>query len=384
MATAGDVNLEKVAKKEKTGYRDMPWYPRFWDGMTAGIWFRMVAKHRFDIRPGRWPMFFAVSSVAAINSVLTAIHSALYARTIRQTELAQDPVFIIGHWRSGTTLLHEYFVLDEQFTYPSTYQCFAPHHCYMTGRVIPSMLWFLMPARRPMDNVAAGWDRPQEDEFALCNLGVPSPYEMLCWPKHGPQHVEYLDLQGLTPGELSRWKDGLRYFLQVLTASTPKQIVLKSPPHTARVGTLVEMFPNARFVHIVRNPYVLYSSTVNLWKRLSEDEGMNHSNFEWLDEYVFSTMSRMYDALERDRPKLAGNRYVEIKYEELVKQPVERMREIYAQLELDGFDKVQPKLEGVVGQQKGFKTNRWELGDDKKAEIARRWQFYFERYGYEQ
>ena len=38
-----------------------------------------------------------------------------------------------------------------------------------------------------MDNMAAGWDHPQEDEFALCNMGVPSPYLTIIFPNRPPQ-----------------------------------------------------------------------------------------------------------------------------------------------------------------------------------------------------
>ena len=37
---------------------------------------------------------------------------------------------------------------------------------------------------------------------------------------------------------------------------SPKRIVLKSPAHTARVRVLLELFPKARFVHIIRDPVV--------------------------------------------------------------------------------------------------------------------------------
>ena len=74
-----------------------------------------------------------------------------------------------------------------------------------------------MPAQRPMDNMAAGWDRPQEDEFALCNLGLPSPYLTLALP-NTPQCTEYIDMQGIPPEALQRWKQTLLWFLKTLTA----------------------------------------------------------------------------------------------------------------------------------------------------------------------
>src|SRR4029077_5609932 len=83
-------------------------------------------------------------------------------------------IFIIGHWRTGTTLLYELLTLDQRFIAPTPMECFAPAVCLGFGRVL-RWLSFMLPANRPMDNMPVGWDRPQEDEFALMNLGLGSP-----------------------------------------------------------------------------------------------------------------------------------------------------------------------------------------------------------------
>ena len=129
-------------------------------------------------------------------------------------------------------------------------------------------LGFLMPSRRPMDNMAAGWARPQEDEFALCMMGQPSPYLTIAFPNRPPQFSEYLDLQNLPPRAVARWQRAYLGFLRRLTFKDPRRLILKSPPHTCRIKLLLELFPDARFVHIVRDPYVVFPSTVNLWKSL--------------------------------------------------------------------------------------------------------------------
>src|SRR5687768_6319878 len=104
-----------------------------------------------------------------------------------------------------------------------------------------------------MDNMAVGWDRPQEDEFALCALGVPSPYWVLGFFDRR-QCPEYLDFGGLPPGALARWKEAFVHVVKLMTFRHGKRLILKSPTHTARVGVLSEMFPRARFIHIVRDP----------------------------------------------------------------------------------------------------------------------------------
>ena len=222
-------------------------------------------------------------------------------RKIARTKIEHDPIFVIGHWRSGTTLLHELLVRDPRHTYPDTYACFAPNHFLVSGWWLKPCLKLLLPSRRPIDNMPAGWDHPQEDEFALCNMGVPSPYLTIIFPNHPPQCQEYFDFRGVSEPAVNRWKRALLWFLKCITLQNPKRIVLKSPPHTCRIRALLEMFPKAKFVHIVRDPYVLFPSTVNLWKRLYRDEGLQMPTCEGLEEHVFTTLTRMYDAFDRDR-----------------------------------------------------------------------------------
>src|SRR6202011_3820426 len=135
----------------------------------------------------------------------------------------------------------------------------------------------------------------QEDEFALCMLGQPSPYLTIAFPNRPPQDQEYLDLEGLPPKALARWKQTFLRFLQQLTYKNPKRLILKSPPHTCRIKVLLEMFPDARFVHIVRNPYVVFPSTVNLWKSLYQKHGLQVPTFAGLEDHVFDTYTRMYE-----------------------------------------------------------------------------------------
>src|SRR5262249_14518448 len=148
---------------------------------------------------------------------------------------------------------------------------------------------------------AAGWDRPQEDEFALCMLGVPSPYLTVAFPNHSPQCREYLDLEQLAPRRRATWKREFYRFLQHVTFRNPRRLILKSPTHPCRMKVLLELFPQARFVHIVRDPYVVFPSTVNLWKSLYRTHGLQRPRFDGLDEHVLSTFTHLYAKLDEGR-----------------------------------------------------------------------------------
>ena len=384
MSTAQDQG-QKPRKSDglgSGGYTDKPWFLRFWDGMIATGWFPLLARNRFHISPRRWAMSLLMSVLSIMHVGLWLLQTLFWGRRIARTQLQGDPIFVIGHWRSGTTLLHELLVLDQRHTYPNTYDCFCPNHFLLTAPIFRPLLGGLLPKQRPMDNMAAGWDCPQEDEFALCNMGMRSPYATIAFPNHPPQSQEFFELADVSPRQRARWQSGLTWFLKCLTIRTPRRIVLKSPPHTFRIKVLLEMFPKARFIHIIRNPLVIFPSTINLWKRLYRNDGLQVPTYDGLDEHVFATFTRMYEVFERDRSLIPAGQLCEVRYEELVARPIQQMQRVYDELQLGGFEQVLPQMEAYFARKADYKTNRYQLPPELAAEIRHRWAGFFQRYGY--
>jgi omega-hydroxy-beta-dihydromenaquinone-9 sulfotransferase len=364
------------------GYKDRPWYFRFWNGMPWSAWIPLMVRNRCQVGPRRIGMVFLMVTSATVNSVYGLLQGLFLGRRIARTSIDKHPIFIIGHWRTGTTMLHELLVLDPRHTFPDNYACFAPAHFLFSRSFLAPMIRRLFPNQRPMDNMAMTWDRPQEDEFAMCNLGARSPYLTMAFPNRPPQDQEYLTLENVPPAALAAWKRTFLWFLKCVTVRQPKRIVLKSPPHTCRIRVLLELFPDARFVHIVRDPFVVFPSTVTLWKRLYKDEGFQTPRNEGLDEHVFSTLLRMYEAYERDRALVPPRRLCEVRYEDLVADPVGQLRRVYDELELGEFDAVLPALKQYAEDRSDYKRNRYEIAPELRDEISRRWNSYIARYGY--
>ncbi|MGA2031532.1 MAG: sulfotransferase [Thermoguttaceae bacterium] len=377
---AGDETHKSA--EENAGYQDRFWIPRFWDGMNPRGWCTLLLRNRCRIAPRRWLMALVVTICGQFNFLFWLMQMILLGRKIDRTAIKDPPIFVIGHWRSGTTLLHELLVLDARHTFPDTYDCFAPNHFLVSGWFFRPVLGVLLPNRRPMDNMSAGWDHPQEDEFALCNLGLPSPYRTIAFPNEPPQDQEYFSLDRATPEGRTRWKRGFLWFLKCLTLRNPKRIILKSPPHTFRIKVLLELFPNARFIHIIRNPYVIFPSTVNLWKRLYADQGLQTPTGEGLEEYVLETFRKMYEVFERDRHLIPPENFCQVRYEDLVADPLGQMETVYQRLGLGKFQEVLPALTAYFARNANYQTNRYRLAPELEAEISRRWSPYIRRYGY--
>jgi hypothetical protein len=329
-------------------------------------------------------MAAGITTTAMLNSFASAFDEIMFGHQVRRQQLSEPPLFVLGHWRSGTTLLHELLILDQRHTYPNTYECFVPGHFLWTEWWLPPLLRWLLPAKRPMDNIPTGWERPQEDEFALCNLGQPSPYLSWAFPNHGPVAEDYLDLTTIPDAERERWKQTLERFVKRVTVARDRRVVLKSPTHTARVRTLLEIFPDARFVHIVRNPFVLFPSTIRLWSSLSQVQGLQtlDENNAWIEEQVLNTFVRMYAQFERDRELIPEGRLAEVHFEDLVADPVREMQSIYDRLDLGGFDNARPAIARYAADHGDYRPNHYELPPAIATRVRRKWAPYFERYGY--
>ncbi|MCM2371523.1 sulfotransferase family protein [Aporhodopirellula aestuarii] len=365
-----------------------PFYcPRFWHGMRPSAWWRLLRGGGFAISPSRLPLAVSVSIATPFNTLLMGLQNVLYRRRIREAELHGPPVFIIGHWRSGTTLLHELMVRDERFSSPSTFQCFAPSHFLLTEWFFRRFAKWLLPGKRPMDNMDTGWDRPQEDEFALVNLGLPSPYRRIAFPRGGPVDMEYLDFEGVDKPAREHWIATMQAFLHRVSASTTRPLVIKSPTHTGRIGHLAAAFPQARFIHITRDPRAVFPSTCRLWRSLDEVQGLqapkSDTSDDGIEEYVLDCFERMYQAFHQQRKQIDQHHLIDIRYEDLIADPVGTLQKIYDSLRLADFETVREDIQTwTETEHQSYQTNAHQLSSSQEQRLRERWGDYFERYGY--
>jgi hypothetical protein len=359
------------------------WAPRFWHGMPSRVWFRELQRNRFQFDWDRLHIVGGVTAFMPFSDLLCLTHQLLFGRQIEKTPLVAPPIFVLGHWRSGTTLLHELLALDARYASPTTFQCFAPSHFLLTEYLVTTFGKWLIPHKRPMDNMKAGWDLPQEDEFALMNLGAPTPYTLIMFPQRAVEFENTLASEGFSPEQLKRWKYLFDWFLRALTYKVKKPLILKSPPHTGRIRILREMYPEAKFIHIVRDPRKLYPSTLKLWRSLAYVQGLQSpASDEELSPFVLRCLNRMYDSFEIGKQGLPPNQFVETSYEELTSSPVSVMERIYNQLELEGYERVRDQLVAKSKAEKDYQPNQFGLDSATESLIMSHWNRYALKYGY--
>ena len=358
-----------------------PWQATIWTGMRFGPWWRLLCRHRFDVAPARLPTAGAVTVWSMVGSIAALLQRAVHGRRIAAVTPGPDPLFILGHWRGGTTYLHELLALDARLVCPTTFECFAPEHSLVLQCTAP-LLRFLLPARRPMDRMAADWLRPQEDEFACCLAGLPSPYETIAFPRHRRQNWRETDLDDLTPQQRECWD---RLYLQVLRTVSyrrPGQLVLKGPLHTCRIPHLARLFPQARYIHLIRDPRQVIPSTIHLWRALYAWFGLHRANPADLEDDVFDTFHHVHARFDRHRTLIEPHRLCELRHEELTQDPVRQLRRLYEHLALDDFDAAEPVVRRYVEATSDYRPNRYTVSDRLQARMATELAPYLRRYGY--
>ena len=352
-------------------------------GVTFRDWCQILRENRGAIDPPYW-------SRAALTSVGSLLNSYYRWREDRAFGAAVDavalrpPVFILGHWRSGTTLLHNLLALDDQFAYPNLYEVFFPHTFLGTEESRLGLARTLIPHTRVFDNVPQGAQMPNEDEFATCALSLCSPYMAWCFPRHAERYDRYLTFEGVPEAEVTRWKGSLVHFLKKLTVKFDRPILLKSPPHTCRIKLLLELFPDARFVHIRRNPFAVFRSTQHLYTELTRSLQFQRPRADDdLDGRVLRRYRVMHDAYFAERDLIPEGHFHELAFEDLELDPVGQIRKTYEALQLPDFEVISPHLEDYVGSLSGYRKNDYpDLPPSLRRRIVDEWGRSFEEWGY--
>ena len=202
-------------------------------------------------------------AVCRLLSPLASLQDKRYEKLLVNQPLEHDPVFILGHWRSGTTFVHNVFSCDKHFGYNTTYQTVFPHLMMWGQPFFKKNMSWLMPDKRPTDNMELAVDLPQEEEFALANMMPYTYYNFWFLPKYQQEYADkYLLFDNISDAELKVFEEVFTKLIKISLWNTHgTQFLSKNPPHTGRVRELVKMFPNAKFIYLMRNPYTVFEST---------------------------------------------------------------------------------------------------------------------------
>lgn len=323
--------------------------------------------------------------VSLVSEPFRWVENWKYGKTVRETQITNEPVFILGHWRSGTTYLHNLLSQDLDMAYVTTYQSVFPNQLLSSRWLFRTMMNAKMPKKRPADNVELSADYPQEEEFALGDINPYSLYNFWYFPKHTREYFDtFILLQNFGKTEQQRWKTDYELFVKktLLNQTPSSRFLSKNPPHTGRIPMLLELFPNAKFIYIYRNPITVFLSTFNFFtKTIPPLQFQEISDLEMEDNilYVYEQMLRKY---ESDKALVPAGNLIEIKYEDFEHEPFNNLQQIYKQLNMPNFEGNKERFIKYIDSQKRFKVNRHQISDEKIEKVLRHLRFAMDQYSY--
>ena len=357
--------------------------PGLLTGITFAQWCYLLRRGDLEFDLSRMPRLLSITAQSLKNSVWHRIEHARFDQNIGDVVI-RPPLFVLGHWRHGTTLLHNLIAQDPQFAFPNNYQVSFPHTFLTTEAREAKWLWRLVPSKRPQDNMALRLEDPQEDEFALCAACLISPYLAWVFPRQKGAFAKYLSLRSASAPELTAWRQAFLQFLKkVQWLNGSKTLVLKSPPHTARIRLLLELFPDAKFVHIHRHPYSVFQSSQRTFRIMYDFDSVQRPTTDDFDDWILRQYREMYDVYFEEKSLIPAGRLHEIAFEELEANPVETIRRLYTGLDLPGFSTSENALQDYVKTLAGYQKNEFPtLGAEMRKRIYQDWRPCFDAWGY--
>jgi hypothetical protein len=367
-----------VKKKENSGNIQHPLFA------TSTInWIRLVIDNNgFDIEYLPRAIFITLFSIFIIPARL--LFKIIYDPKIAKKQIIRPPIFIIGHWRSGTTFLHELLGKDPHLCYVSLWHTLLPNS-FLIFEPSKKYLSRFLPKQRPMDAMDVDIDGPYEEEAGMAVLDRWSFFHCFHFPKNARnQYNKSVHFEGLSDYDKINWKKNYLKFLKTITyANNGKQLILKNPSNTARISTLLEIFPNARFIHIYRNPYKVYFSTLKMRTRVLDKLALQKTTDKEIQNHVFEDYIKLMNSYFEHKDLIPKGHLVEIRYEDFVKDPLGKTNYIYEKLGISGFDKAESFMKEYLDQKAGYKTNVYKFDQNILEKIKKTWGFTIKLWGYE-
>ena len=337
--------------------------------------------------------FIIRALIVTLSTLLTSpfrlYESVRYGRIVRNTAVHPSPIFIIGHWRTGTTHLHNILCQDKNHGYVSMFQAFAPGLCLVGEKVIKRpfnrMAKKLHPTRE-IDNIPLSLDNPEEEDLAIACMSPYSYLHMYTFPRQARYFFErYITyFYNLPESIIAKWKELYLTMMRKATLEAGgKRLVIKNCADSARIKTLLELFPDAKFIHICRNPYDIFRSTQHLYRVVLERSQLQAISPDELEAWVLQFYTQLMQRLLADRALIPAGSLVEVKYEDLEKEPLAQLRKVYETLSVPGFAEAEPAMHAYLDSIADFKKGAYKkLDDNLIKKVNQHWQFAFDALGY--
>ncbi|NER84704.1 MAG: sulfotransferase [Leptolyngbya sp. SIO1D8] len=330
----------------------------------------------------RCPQIAIALMMALARWPFSTVEQWIFNHTQKHRPPMADPIFIVGYWRSGTTHLHNLLAQSQHFGYITPLATGLPWDILGLVRAFEPLLEKALPSDRYVDNVAVTPNSPQEDSIPLATMGTASYYHGLYFPQHFETHFRREVLQP-EPVDLEVWSRLHRHLLaKVSIHQGHRPLLIKNPVYTGYVHHLRELWPQAKFIHIYRNPYRVFSSTRHFFTRLLPELALQSYGNLPIEPLILESYVHLMQRLQADTADLPPHQFIEIRFEDLETQPLQALETLFQQLRLPEYKTAYPPIKTYLYSLKGYRKNEYTLDPRTIAQIETHWCSYIDKWDY--
>jgi len=316
------------------------------------------------------------------------IEIATKNKKIAQHTITKHPVFILGFYRSGTTYLNQFFMQDDRLGYHSVFQMIFPEIMLTYEKGLTPVMEFIsriFKLQDPVHRIPLTWQFPGEEDATMTTSLNPRGAQWgFFFPKKMNEYFQkYVLFENLRESEMEEWKQAFVLLLKKISlANQNKQLVLKSPPNTARIKLLLSLFPDAKFILIHRNPYEVYASNKRFWKVAQDIYTIGRTKSVDVNKIILDTYSKTMHRYLLEKDLIPQGQLIELPYEDFIKMPVASMRQIYESLDLNEFGYCVNKMESFAELQKNYIVLDHNLAPEERMTVSEKWEPFIRHWNY--
>ena len=336
------------------------------------------------IHPKRYKKVAITFLLLIVSSAFQWIDRLYFRRKVKNFVFKESPLFIIGHWRSGTTFLHNMLTKDSASGFTRTYQSVFPNNL-KSKWLFKTFMRVFMPDERPGDGMKISADLPQEDEYAMSNITHRSFYHYFYFPSsYRSLYKKYIRFESLSEKEIEDWKRNYKQMvIKALINTNGSRAVLKNPVNTGRMLTLSDIFPGSSFIFLVRNPVTVYLSTKKFYGQLFPTLNLEEFTLKDITSMILEIYGKLLKDYLADKKQMSSDRLIEIRYDTLVENPLKELELVYSKFSLGNFEEVKQAFQEYLTTLSDHREDSYNIDRQELDQVLKHVGFAMKHWNYD-